>query len=252
MENVGAIVLAAGRGVRMQSELPKVCHELNGQPLIQHVLNSVFAAGIKNVYVVIGHKADLVREQCKDFSVTFVEQTERLGTGHAVKQVEPFLKDGSQTLIVLNGDTPLITSDTIKKVINHHKKSKSKATLLTAEFTDPAGYGRIIRNDDGIVVKIVEDKDASLSEKSVREINTGTYCFEMKHLFSSLKKLKPDNAQGEYYLTDTIKLLNDSDIGVSAVVAEDYRETLGINTVSDLEAASQIMKTRVAYVPVSN
>ena len=228
------MVLAAGKGVRMKSELPKVFHDLAGKPMLEHVISTLQKIEVKKILVVVGHKKELIIEHFKGTNVTFVEQKEQLGTGHAVMQAEPYLSDFSGRVLVLAGDVPLLRSETIKKLIDFHVSHHSSATVLTAELPDAANYGRIIRNQDGLILKIVEKKDASPEELKVREINTGTFCFESKSLFFALSQVKAENAQKEYYLTDTIEILRRQGQPVFACLAENYQETLGVNTPEEL------------------
>jgi len=227
-----AIVLAAGKGVRMKSDLPKVSHSLCGKPMIVRVLKSIDELELEAVYVVVGYKADIVKSECEDFDVTYIEQNEQLGTGHAVMQARPFVKE--PLVIVLNGDVPLLKPETLRNLISYHVSKSASATILTASVPDPTGYGRIIRTDDGLIVRIVEHKDATANELGIDEINTGTYCFNTKELFDALNDVKPNNAQKEYYLTDVISILRKKGSPVYAYKASDHIEVLGVNTKEDL------------------
>jgi len=239
-QDLTAIVLAAGKGVRMQSELPKVFNPLAGKPLLEHVLNSLKAAGVRNILAVVGHQKERLIEYFAGWPVTFVEQKEQLGTGHAVMMAEPYLKDLSGKVLVLAGDVPLLSAKTIRGLIDFHDRHHSAATVLTAEVPDPANYGRIVRNQEGLILRIVEKKDASPAELKIREINTGTFCFNSRSLFSALASVKPENAQKEYYLTDTIEILKGEGQPVFACLAEDFRETLGVNTKEELRELEKI------------
>jgi bifunctional UDP-N-acetylglucosamine pyrophosphorylase / glucosamine-1-phosphate N-acetyltransferase len=232
---LAAIVLAAGKGVRMKSELPKVFHPLAGKPMLEHVLLTLKQAGVGKTLVVVGHKKELIIEYFKLWDAEFVEQTEQLGTGHAVMQVEEALRGFGGRVLVLAGDVPLLKKETLLKLVDFHVKHHSAATVLTAEMPDAGNYGRIIRNQDGMILKIVEKKDANPEEVKVREVNSGTYCFDSKALFAALKEIKPENAQKEYYLTDTIEILRRQGLPVFAFLADDYRETLGVNTQEELK-----------------
>lgn len=231
---VAAIVLAAGKGVRMKSDLPKVFHPLAGKPMLEYVLSALKNLGAGEIFVVVGHKKELILDHFKDWEITFVEQKEQLGTGHAVMQAEPYLKDFPGRILVLSGDVPLLRAQTLKDLIDFHVQRHSAATVLTAELPDAGNYGRIIRNQDGLILKIVEKKDASSQELQVREINTGTFCFESKPLFYALSKLRPENVQREYYLTDSIEILRSAGNPVFAFHAESPSETLGVNTQEEL------------------
>jgi len=234
MKNVAAIILAAGKGVRMQSDLPKVFHRLAGKPLLQHVIESVQKCGIDKIYVVVGHKKKLITDHFKTWDVNFVVQDQQLGTGHAVKMAEDQLKDFEGTVLVLAGDVPLLSSTTLNKLIDFHLRNHATATDLTANLPDAGSYGRIVRDAAGNFVKIVEKKDASEEELKIKEINTGTFCFDCKLLFEALGELRAENVQKEYYLTDTIEILKAKEKPVFAYPAEDYTETLGINTKDEL------------------
>ena len=238
-----ALVLAAGKGTRMKSDLPKVLHPVGGRPMVSHVLQSARAAGADRAIVVIGFEADSVRETLKD-SVEYVVQTEQLGTGHAVIQARESLQDFDGTIMVLCGDTPLLTGATLINLAQEHLRMSAAATVLTANLSDPAGYGRVIRDAAGQVQKIVEQKDASSEELAVCEINTGIYCFSCKELFGALAAIGRDNAQGEYYLTDVLEELNRRGKIVRAVVAADFSETMGINSRVQLAEAEIILRDR--------
>ncbi|MFA4966776.1 MAG: NTP transferase domain-containing protein [Candidatus Margulisiibacteriota bacterium] len=239
--DIAAVVLAAGKGVRMKSDLPKVFHGLAGKPMIEHVVNTLKKIGVEKMFIVVGHKKELIIDHFRGSDVRFVEQKEQLGTGHAVMQAEPYLKDFSGRVLVLAGDVPLLRSKTIQKLIDFHVSHHSSATVLTAELPDAGNYGRIIRNQDGLILKIVEKKDANPEELKIREINTGTFCFESKALFLALSQVKPENAQKEYYLTDTIEILRRQGLPVFACLADDYKETLGVNTKEELEELEALM-----------
>jgi UDP-N-acetylglucosamine diphosphorylase/glucosamine-1-phosphate N-acetyltransferase len=236
-----AIILAAGKGVRMRSDLPKVSHQVLGKPMIVRVLETVEALGLDDIFVVVGYKSEIVKAQCEGFSVTFVEQKEQLGTGHAAGQAAPYIHDS--VVLILNGDMPLITIDTLKEFISFHRNSKSaSATILTAVLQDPGSYGRIVRDSAGRVVKIVEKKDASKDESAIREINTGTYCFNSKDLFDALNEVRPDNAQKEFYLTDVIGILAGRGLPVYAYKAKDPNEVLGVNTIEERDRIEGFFK----------
>lgn len=228
----------------MNSDLPKVLHELGGKPMVEYVINTAKEAGAGRIILVVGHKWEQARKSLKHLSVEFVVQEKQLGTGHAVLQTKELLSDFQGDVLVLCGDVPLLRSDTLKQLLNEHRERKAAATVLTALFDDPSGYGRVIRDQSGLVQKIVEDKDATAEEKEVREINTGTFCFDRACLFSVLDKVTNDNQQGEYYLTDTLKLLLDQKRPVWAVMACDPSETIGINSTEELKEAEEILLSR--------
>lgn len=243
-----SIVLAAGKGTRMKSELPKVATMLIGKPLLSHVLENIEQAGIQNKIVVVGFKKEIVQEIASGFSnVEFAEQTEQLGTGHAVLCAES--KTLASTTLVACGDAPLITGDSFKKLINLHESTSSAATILTAILDNPFGYGRIIRSKtDDSVLKIVEEKDATTEEKLVKEINTGTYVFNTSKMFESLHSIGNDNSQKEYYLTDVIKILRSKNEKVSALALQNPLESHGINSPDDLLRAEEMLTKRMVGV----
>jgi len=238
-----AVILAAGQGTRMKSKRAKVLHKIAGQEMVRHVVRSVREAGIGRIYVVVGHQADEVRRVLQD--VTCVEQAEQLGTGHAVEQCRSVLSDFSGPVLVTYGDTPLFTSETFRALVDAHVREKAAATVITAIVDDPTGYGRIIRDGSGSVQAIVEHKDATPSQRQIREINTGTYCFDNKMLFECLNQITADNAQSEYYLPDVIPLMLRAGRKVAAYVLSDASESLGINDRVQLAQAERIMQGRI-------
>ncbi|WP_047980717.1 bifunctional UDP-N-acetylglucosamine diphosphorylase/glucosamine-1-phosphate N-acetyltransferase GlmU [Ornithinibacillus contaminans] len=239
-----AIILAAGQGTRMKSKLYKVLHPVLGKPMVEHVLEQVKAIGLEEIVTIVGFGSDQVKEHLGEES-KFVLQAEQLGTGHAVMQAESLLKDKEGTTIVVCGDTPLITKETFQKLFDHHEKAGSKATILTAKAPNPTGYGRVIRNAQNEVERIVEQKDASPEELLVDEINTGTYCFDNQALFEALQEVSNDNAQGEYYLPDVIEILKNKSEKVSAFLTPNFDETLGVNDRVALAQAEKTMKLRI-------
>ncbi len=239
-----AIILAAGKGTRMKSDLPKVLHKVSGITMLEHVFRAVGAIEPAKNVTVIGHKAELVREVLADQS-EFVLQTEQLGTGHAVMMAEAELAGLEGQTLVIAGDTPLITGESLKHLIDFHVNHKNVATILTAIADDPFGYGRIIRNNHGEVVKIVEQKDANDFEQQVKEINTGTYVFDNKRLFEALKNINTNHAQGEYYVTDVISIFREAGEKVGAFVLKDFDESLGVNDRLALATAESVMRRRI-------
>lgn len=240
---IDAVVLAAGQGKRMKSDLPKVLHPLAGRPLLDHVLDTVAAVGIDHTVVVVGHQAALVQEKCGRAGLVFVRQEPQLGTGHAVQVAVPSLRCGGGCL-VLAGDVPLLQTATIGRLIAVWEEADAAAVVLTCIVEDAGAYGRIIKDADGRVLKIVEARDATTDELAVKEYNTGVFCFRSKLLYEALIHLKRDNAQGEYYLTDTVAYLVANDYRVLAVSTEDPEEVIGINTLAELAAAEDILAQR--------
>ena len=243
MSELVTIILAAGKGTRMKSAHPKVLHQVCGKAMVRHVLDAAEAAGSKRNIIVVGFGADEVRAELGN-AAEVVVQAEQLGTGHAVLQAEPLLQDAHGTVMVLCGDTPLLTGALVKRLYEEHEKAGAKATVLTAVMPDATGYGRVIRTAAGNVEKIVEHKDATEEERAVREVNSGIYCFEKDALFSALKNVGCDNAQGEYYLPDVLSILRERGEKIWAVAADDYEETLGVNSRMHLAQAEKILRRR--------
>ncbi len=239
-----SLILAAGEGTRMHSPLPKVLHAVDGRPMLSWVLDAARAAGVARHVVVVGFGASEVEAAVAAPDVAFVLQRERLGTGHAVMEARPHLDGFAGTLLVLAGDTPLLTAETLRALLAAHRERGASATILSARFPDPAGYGRIVRGADGRVLRIVEELDATEAEYAITEINTGTYAFRAPDLLRALGGLRADNAKGEYYLTDTIGILIGDGRRVDALVAEDHRETIGVNTREGLAEAEALLRAR--------
>lgn len=239
-----AVILAAGVGKRMRSDLAKVLHPVRGRPMVDHVIDAVRAAGVERVIVVVGHQAERVRAALAGRGVEFVLQAEQLGTGHAVDQARPLLASNTGTTLVLCGDTPLLSAATLRELLATHARTGAAATVLSAVLDDPTGYGRILRDPTGEVRGIVEHKDASEEERRVREINSGLLAFSTPDLFAALARVQNDNAQGEYYLTDTLAILLRMGRRVSAQPAADVREVMGVNTAEQLEEVAAIMEQR--------
>ncbi|WP_156289988.1 bifunctional UDP-N-acetylglucosamine diphosphorylase/glucosamine-1-phosphate N-acetyltransferase GlmU [Oceanobacillus salinisoli] len=244
MTNRYAVILAAGQGTRMKSKLYKVLHPVMGRPMVQHVIDQLKPLQLDETVTIVGFGAETVKETLGNQS-KYVIQEEQLGTGHAVQQAEELLKNKEGTTIVVCGDTPLITNETFEALFKHHEKEGASATILTAQADDPTGYGRVIRNEENEVERIVEHKDANETELQVAEINTGTYCFDNQALFSALKEVSNDNAQGEYYLPDVIEILRGKQEKVTAFMTENIEETLGINDRVALAKAEKIFKKRI-------
>jgi len=239
---VAVAILAAGRGTRMKSNLPKVLHSLAGRSLVERVLNSCNIINPEKIFAIVGYQADLVKKNLSSYpQLEFVEQTEQLGTGHAVQQLLPYLENFKGDLIVLNGDVPLLRSTTIEKLLSTHQTHQNAATILTAKLPNPQGYGRVFCNENHFVSQIVEDKDCTAAQKRNHRINGGIYCFNWPKLAQILPKLTTNNQQKEYYLTDVVKYLSP----VMAADVEDYLEISGINDRKQLSVAHQILQIRV-------
>ncbi|HQA56629.1 MAG TPA: bifunctional UDP-N-acetylglucosamine diphosphorylase/glucosamine-1-phosphate N-acetyltransferase GlmU [Acetivibrio sp.] len=244
MEHLMAVILAAGEGKRMKSKKAKVLHEICGMPLVKWVYQSVRKAGIEDTVIVVGHKAEDVKEKLGD-EILYAFQEKQLGTGHAVMQAQDYFANKEGYVMVLYGDTPLVTSDTISDAIRFHKENNNSATVITADLDDPTGYGRIVRSGDGSVLRIVEHKDANDEEKSIKEVNSGMYCFNISDLREALSELNNNNSQGEYYLTDTIEILLKKGKNVRAIKVKDSDEILGINDRIQLAKAGEIIRNRI-------
>ncbi|GGE21837.1 bifunctional protein GlmU [Marinithermofilum abyssi] len=251
MENLYAVVLAAGKGTRMKSKKHKVLHPVCGKPMIDHILDMLSELGVKESVLVVGHNAEAVQEYVGD-RARYAIQENQLGTAHAVMQAESILADQEGITLVLNGDHPLFTPETMEDLVKHHRETQAAATILTAVFEDPAGYGRIIRNEDHSVDRIVEHKDASEEERKVKEVNTGTFCFDNRKLWQALTKVGNDNAQGEYYLPDVIGILNEEGERVSARPIQDAGEALGVNNRVQLAEAEKQMRKRILLKHMMN
>ncbi len=242
-QNIDAVILAAGKGTRMKSDLPKVLHKLAGRPLLDHVLDTSAAAGIDRMVVVVGHKASLVEEICNREGIAFVLQEPQLGTGHAVQMAVPALRPGGYC-VVLAGDVPLLRAETLGRLVAGTKASSSAAVVLTCVVPDAGAYGRIIKDAEGRVQKIVEAVDATPDELAVGEYNTGVFCYQTELLIEALKHLKTDNKQGEYYLTDTVAWLVENGYPVGVVATDDPDEVVGINTLEELAGAADLLARR--------
>ena len=244
MANLTAVILAAGKGTRMKSKLPKVLHKVGGHPMLEHVMDAAEAAGCRDNVVVIGHGAELVRELVGS-RARIALQAEQLGTGHAVLQAADTLKDFTGTVMILCGDTPLLEAEELRKFYAEHVKSGAAATVMSAMMEDPFGYGRILRDANGDVAGIVEQKDASEEQKLIKEINTGNYCVEAPLLFEVLRTLGNNNAQGEYYLTDVLAKLRAMGKKVGGVVTADSEMIMGVNSRRQLAEAESVMRRRI-------
>ncbi len=230
------LILAAGLGTRMRSGLAKVLHKLDGRPLINHVCRTASALGPRNIYVVVGHQGDDVKDavlsEIGEASARFVVQEQQLGTGDAVNAARGQLAETDSTLLVLSGDVPMIRAETLAALVQLHRGHRGRGaacTVLTVRLKDPSGYGRVVRDDDGIFERIIEQKDASDDELKIDEINSGIYCFDTRKLFAALAKVQNHNAQGEYYLTDVPQILREAGEDVAIYLHDDHNEIEGVN-----------------------
>ncbi|MDY6954722.1 MAG: NTP transferase domain-containing protein [Thermodesulfobacteriota bacterium] len=239
MGDIVIIILAAGKGTRMKSDKAKVLHELGGIPMIRYVVETALAV-VDEVVVVVGHQAEAVRRTLSDHpSVRFAFQKEQLGTGHAVMSAIPLIAESTRDAVILCGDTPLIKANTIYALIEEHRNQGAELTLATTKLEQPFGYGRIISDDQGRVLKIVEESDATALEKKITTVNTGTYCVKIGFLKKSLPDLGNDNAQGEFYLTDVVGHAHRKGFSAGTLQIHDSFEVLGVNTVEELARAER-------------
>ena len=241
--NFKAIILAAGKGTRMKSQYPKVIHKVCGKEMVNHVINVSKKSGVNDIVAILGHGSEVVKERLPEDTMIAM-QTEQLGTGHAVKMAKEYIND-EDTIVVLCGDTPLIKEDTLKRLFSYHLENGYHATVLTTKVDNPTGYGRIIRDNNEDLLKIVEQKDANEEEKAVNEINSGIYCFNGKSLREALDLIDNNNAQGEYYLTDTIYIMRDKGQKVGAYNGSTIEELMGVNSRVELSKAEEIMRKRI-------
>jgi len=242
MRNVRAVVLAAGEGTRMRSRLSKLLHlhPLSSQALVKFAVNACTKSGIGRVIIVVGHQAEKVKSVLGE-NFEYVYQEKRLGTGDALRQAAPLLKDSQGELVVVPGDAPFITPSTLVQLIQHHRETKPAATVLTALLADPGCYGRIVRNGYRQIKRIVESKDAGPEELKIKEVNSGIYCFDIQKLLPLLPHLSRNNKGGEYYLTDVVELFNEQELRVEAMRAQNPQVVLGVNTPEELKRAWKIL-----------
>jgi bifunctional UDP-N-acetylglucosamine pyrophosphorylase/glucosamine-1-phosphate N-acetyltransferase len=241
MPEIHVVVLAAGKGTRMKSGTPKVLHEAAGLPLIEHVLRAGDSLGPATTTVVVGHLAERVQAVLRERrGLRFAVQEPQLGTGHALMQAEPHLRASSGTVVLLYGDVPLLRATTLRSLVDAHRARKAAATVLTARVDDPHGYGRIVRAGARIAA-IVEEKDATEEQRAIGEINSGIYAFDLGPLFASLTSLRAANAQGEYYLTDLVRMYHDRGIAVETLTIDDPREITGVNSRKELADVAAIL-----------
>lgn len=244
--DLSIIIMAAGKGTRMKSKLPKVLHKTAGKSMLDHVIDSAIKLNPSKIIVIVGFEAQIVIDMHDNrYPLVWAEQKEQLGTGHAVMQVIPHLKDYNGDVMILSGDVPLLSTSTMSEIYSSHLENNSNCTVLTTLIDNPYGYGRIVKNESGNVVKIVEQKDADENEKLIKEINSGTYCFDWKNLEKYLLKLTPQNAQGEYYLTDTIQMFVENSLKVNSYITADINQVLGVNDRATLAKVAKIMRTQI-------
>jgi bifunctional UDP-N-acetylglucosamine pyrophosphorylase/glucosamine-1-phosphate N-acetyltransferase len=241
MEHTIAVVLAAGEGKRMHSNKHKVIHKICGKSIIDWIYGAIKGADVEECVFVVGHKADQVKAHMGD-KVEYVLQEQQLGTGHAVMQAEKYLRDKDGYALVLCGDTPLITAETIKKTLEYHKSNNYSATVITADIEKSDGYGRILRDANGDVIRIVEHRDASEEERRIKEINSGLFCFTLRDLVAALGELNNNNDQGEYYITDTLEILRGKGKRIGAMKLQDSTEIFGVNDRVQLFQASEVIR----------
>lgn len=246
-----AVILAAGQGSRMKSKLYKVLHPVAGKPMVGHVADQLEEMSLDKIVAVVGHGAEKVKEYLGG-RVEYALQEEQLGTAHAVQQAQSLLMGEEGTTVVVSGDTPLLTAESLNAAFDDHEKNQAKVTVLSAQVEDAFGYGRVIRSADGSLDRIVEEKDATDEERLIKEINTGTYFFDNKALFESLDKVKNDNAQGEYYLPDVIEILKEQNEKVGAYSIDDVSEALGVNDRKALSQAEMLMRERINEKHMTN
>ncbi|CCH65122.1 N-acetylglucosamine-1-phosphate uridyltransferase [Richelia intracellularis HM01] len=239
---VVAAILAAGRGTRMNSEIPKVLHSLGGKSLLEHVIDSLKPLSPSRYMVIVGHQAQMIRSAMQFRpELEFVEQTEQLGTGHAIKQLSPYLQDYQGDVLVLNGDVPLISSNSILKLLKTHQQNHNAATILTARLNNPKGYGRVFCSSNNLVEQIVEDRDCNAIQRQNSLVNAGVYCFRWRKLAKMLPDLQLNHAQHEYYITDAVTQVVPS----MSVEIEDYQEILGVNNRIQLASAYKVLQNRI-------
>lgn len=243
---LAAIILAAGRSTRMKTELPKVMHEVGGRPMLAHVIDACRQAGIDQFYLVVGFNKDaIISAFSREPGIQFIEQGEQKGTGHAVQMCKPALAGFTGDCVVIAGDMPLIRAETLQQLISAHRAAASAASLATTTLEDPTGYGRIVRNEKGEFVGIVEHRDCKPEQLAIREVNPSYYCFDAAAMFEAMDKIKPNNAKGEYYITDALTILRDAGRKVLASTSVPAEDATGINSREELAMVNKMMQRRV-------
>lgn len=237
------VVLAAGKGTRMKSDKAKVLHEVHGRPMVDYVVASASEIAGNDVVVVVGHQAEAVKSAvCSSRKALFVSQLEQLGTGHAVMCARGAVGEATRQVVILCGDVPLVKPETLRRLVEEHELTGRAVSVLAVSLDEPKGYGRMVTAEDGALLRIVEEKDATAEERTIKEVNSGIYCVDAGFLFSALDKVKSDNAQGEYYLTDIVGIAVQEGAGAGVVVGESAREVTGVNTVNDLETVRKMLE----------
>ncbi len=231
---LAAVILAAGKGKRMRSDLPKVLHEVGGRPMIHWVVSTAREVGAEPIVLVVGRGHRQIKAALKGAGVSYVIQHEQLGTAHAVEQTRPLLEGFDGDIVVLSGDVPGISPRTITALCRRHERTGAKATMLSAELDNPTGYGRVLKDAEGHLLRVVEEEDATDEERAVREVNGGIYVFDSRALFATLPLVQKNNKQNEYYLPDALYILQEQNQVVAVEKATDYKEILGVNTKEEL------------------
>ena len=246
MKPAAAVILAAGKSTRMKSDLPKVLHEVCGRPMLSYVIDACREVGAGRIIVVVGHHRELVTEAYADAAdITWIHQAEQHGTGHAVMVCEEALAGFGGHVLVIAGDMPLIRSSTLRALLEEHERTGHAVTLATTVLDDPHGYGRIVRNDSGDLAAIVEHGDCTPEQLEIHEVNPSYYCFDGTRLFAALGKLSAANAQGEYYITNTVEVLRREGLGTGAIPAVPQEDAMGINSRADLAEVNRVMQDRI-------
>jgi len=241
---LATIILAAGKGTRMRSDLAKVLHPLDGKPMVAYPIELAREVGSEMIAVIVGHQADKIKERITGDDLVFVHQEQQLGTGHAVLQCRDALQAFQGHILILCGDVPLLLPATIQALRDEHVSHQAAVTVLTTLFDDPTGYGRVVKSENDTILKIVEERDATNEERKIKEINSGIYCVESGFLFETVGRINNDNAQGEYYLTDILEIASGINYTAKSFIIDDPLEVMGINSIEDLARAEQIMKMR--------
>ena len=244
MGNIISVVMAAGKGTRMKTNKSKVVHKIYGRELVNRVIDTAEKVGSDEIICVVGHQKESVMDAIGN-RAKFAIQEDLLGTGHALMQAVPYLEGKRGKVLILYGDVPLIREETLRSLIKRSEDNSEYATIITAMYDNPTGYGRIIRDVDGRVVEIVEEKDATEDQRKIKEINSGIYCFDIEELLKAIKEIKPNNAQGEYYLTDVIKIMSEKGLKTGALIVEDNTEILGVNDRIQLELLTRVLRMRI-------